>query len=157
MENISEHISYEEGMKSSTAIRLGIDNTPTEEILENMKLTAEKIFEPLRNQISQLRGKDTSIQITSFYRCEKLNSIIGGSKTSQHCKGQAMDIETNYPDFDKKKLFLFIKEKCAFDQLIWEFGDDNEPAWIHVSYSNNNRGQILKSISNNGTKYIPLT
>jgi hypothetical protein len=156
---ISAHITLKEATKSQEAIRLGIDNTPNEQELENMKLLADRVFEPLRTYISMKRGKDTPIMINSFFRSKLVNEKIGGSMTSQHCLGQAMDIETNYDDFTNKDLFLSIKDKSAFDQLIWEFGDDKEPAWVHVSYKKEgNRKQILMAISENGTtKYIPFT
>lgn len=155
---ISEHISFAEATRSEYAIRKKIANLPGEEELLNMKLWAEKVFEPLRAYISQKRGKDTPIHINSMFRSIAVNKAIGGSSTSQHCKGEAGDLETNYPDFTNKDLFLAIKERGVFDQLIWEFGTDNEPAWVHVSYSKKgNRRQILKAISKRGkTIYIPF-
>lgn len=161
MTNISVHISLKEATHSETAIRKGIANIPNEKQIENMKNLAEKIFEPLRTFISMKRGKDTPIRINSFFRSIELNKAIGGSATSQHCTGEAMDIETDYPDFNNKDLFLTIKDKSSFDQIIWEFSDTNNPdmpAWIHVSYKKEgNRKQVLKAISENGqTKYIPF-
>jgi len=162
MNRISEHISYAEATRSSEAIRLCIDNVPTEEHLENMKLIAEKVFEPLRKYVSMKRGKDSPIHINSFYRSPELNKRINGSPTSQHCLGQAMDIECHYSDFNNKDLFMAIKEKAAFDQLIFEFtepNDSSQPAWVHVSYNKyGNRKQVLRAIKENGkTKYIPFT
>ena len=87
---ISKHISYKEGVHSNTALRRGIENIPNEEQLANMKLIAEKIFEPLRSYVGG------PIKINSFFRCPELNTAIGGSKTSQHCKGQAMDIDDTF-------------------------------------------------------------
>ena len=87
MKNISKHISYREGTFSVTAKRLGLENEPNEKQLENMKLLAEKIFEPLRQYV----GKP--IKINSFFRSPELNRAIGGSSKSQHCKGQAIDID----------------------------------------------------------------
>lgn len=154
--NLSEHISLKEATTSQEAIRKGIDNTPNEQEIAAMKLIAEKVFEPLRAYISMKRGKDTPIHINSFFRSKAVNEKIGGSTTSQHCKGEAMDIECNYPDFNNRDLFLAIKEKSAFDQLIYEFGDDNEPAWVHVSYTKSgNRKQVLRAIKENGkTRYV---
>jgi hypothetical protein len=162
MERISEHISYAEATRSSEAIRLEMDNTPTKEHLENMKLIAEKVFEPLRQYISMRRGKDSPIHINSFYRSPDVNKKIGGSPNSQHCLGQAMDIECHYSDFNNRDLFMAIKEKAAFDQLIFEFtepSDSSQPAWVHVSYKKDgNRKQVLRAIKENGgTKYIPFT
>jgi len=157
---ISEHISYKEATQSSTAVRKGIANDPNDAELENMRQLAEKVFEPLRSYISMKRGKDSPIRINSFFRSVELNKAIGGSGSSQHCanNGAAIDIETNYPDFNNKDLFMAIKEKGMYDQMIWEFGNDKEPAWVHVSYKRqDNRKQILKAVSKDGsTKYIPF-
>lgn len=159
MTQISTHITLAEATRSEAASRDGLDNTPNQEQITNMKLWAEKVFEPLREHISKKRKKDTPIRINSIFRSEAVNKAIKGSKTSQHMKGEAGDIETNYPDFTNKDLFLAIKERGVYDQLIWEFGTDKEPDWIHVSYSKvNNRRQILKAIkSPEGTKYIPFS
>jgi len=165
MEKISAHISYKEAVASGYATRKGLDNSPNEQELANIKLWAEKVFEPLREQVSKARGIDTPIHINSIFRSEEVNTAIGGSETSQHCAGRvtwleeaAGDIETNYNDFNNKDLFMLIKEKGTFDQLIWEFGTDKEPAWIHVSYRKGaNRKQILKAYKENGkTKYSQI-
>ena len=161
MTQISPNITLAEATNSTTAVRKGISNVPDEIQIENMKMLAEKVFEPLRTYLSMKRGKDTPIKITSFFRSVELNKAVGGSATSQHCTGQAMDIETSYPDFNNKDLFLSIRDKSAFDQLIWEFSDKNNPdmpAWVHISFNKKeNRKQILKAISENGrTKYIPF-
>jgi hypothetical protein len=156
--NISKHITIGEATHSDTAIRKGIANIPDEKTIERMKLVAGSVFEPLRTYISMKRGKDTPIKITSFYRCEELNKAIGGSASSQHCLGEAMDIEAGYADFNNKDLFMAIRDKSAFDQLIWEMGDDKQPAWVHVSYrKEGNRKQVLRAFSENGqTKYKPF-
>lgn len=154
MENISEHISYEEATYSETALRKGIDNTPSPEILAVMKVTAEKVFEPLRAMVSEIRGVDSPIRINSFYRSPETNEAVGGASNpiSQHTKGEAMDLNVNYPDFNKEHLFVLIKEKFPFDQLIFEgMLPDGSPAWVHVSYSStNNRHEILQMIPVNG-------
>ena len=160
---ISAHISYHEATRSDTAIRKGLPNEPEEQQIKNIKLWAEKVFEPLRERVSTKRGKDSPIHINSIFRSVAVNASVGGSKTSQHCAGEASkleeaagDIETNYDDFTNKDLFLLIKDFGTFDQLIWEFGDSVAPAWVHVSYRKGaNRKQILKAISQNGsTKYV---
>jgi len=166
MEKISAHISYKEAVASGYATRKGLDNSPNEQELANIKLWAEKVFEPLREQVSKARGVDTPIHINSIFRSEEVNTAIGGSETSQHCAGRvskleeaAGDIETNYNDFNNKDLFMLIKEKGAFDQLIWEGDDGGNPQWIHVSYrKNGNRRQVLKAIFEKGkkTRYVPL-
>ena len=151
---ISEHISYKEVIRSSTAVRLGIANIPNSEQLENIKLIAEKIFEPLRNFF----GK--KIYISSFFRCVLLNTKIGGAENSQHCalKGEAaIDLDADvFKGLENFQIFRFIKENLKFDKLIWEFGDFNNPAWVHVSYNkDNNRNIILISYKKGKkTKYI---
>ena len=150
---ISKHISYKEGVYSNTALRRGIDNTPNEEQLANMKLIGEKIFEPLREYVGG------PIKINSFFRSAKLNTAIGGSRTSQHCKGQAMDIDDTFGYKTNAEMYYFIKEHLNFDQMIWEFGDDDNPNWVHVSYVSpeKNRNRCLKAYKENGrTKYITI-
>ena len=151
--NISEHISMKEALRSNTAKRLGIDNMPDNDTLVTMQITAEHIFEPLRNKFNE------PIYISSFYRSPELNKAIGGSSSSQHCKGEAIDIDDVYSKASNADFFNYIKDKLEFDQLIWEFGDDENPAWVHVSYSlGKNRMRILKAIKENGrTKYINIT
>jgi len=151
--NISEHISMKEALRSNTAKRLGIDNMPDNETLITMQITAEHIFEPLRYKFSE------PIYISSFYRSPELNKAIGGSASSQHCKGEAIDIDDVYSKATNADFFNYIKNHLEFDQLIWEFGDDKNPAWVHVSYSlGKNRMRILKAIKENGrTKYINIT
>ena len=151
MTKISKHISYKEATRSITALRLGIDNKPFEYELGNMKAVAENIFEPLRKWVGG------AIKVTSFFRSEKLNKAIGGSATSQHCQGRAIDIDDVYGYKTNAEMFHYIKDNLDFDQIIWEFGTDNNPDWIHVSYVSNerNRGRVLKAIKENGkTKYL---
>ena len=147
---ISKHISYKEGTYSNTATRLGIDNTPNDDQLTNMELVAEKIFEPLRSYVGG------PIKINSFFRCPKLNTAIGGSHKSQHCKGQAMDIDDVFGKCTNAEMYHFIKDNLDFDQMIWEFGDDDNPDWVHISYvsEEDNRNRCLKAYRKNGkTKY----
>lgn len=143
---ISKHVSYKEGTFSQTATRKDIDNTPTPEILERMKAVAENIFEPLRAYVGG------PIKINSFYRSVNLNVAIGGAKSSQHTRGEAIDIDDTFGHMSNSDMFKFIKDELDFDQLIWEFGDDNNPAWIHVSYvsAENNRRRILKAEKKQG-------
>ena len=150
---ISKHISNKEGIYSATALRRGIDNTPNEEQLANMKLIAEKIFEPLREYVGG------PIKINSFFRSPKLNKAIGGSTTSQHCKGQAMDIDDTFGYKTNADMYKFIKEHLNFDQMIWEFGNDDNPNWEHVSYVSpeENRNRCLKAYKDKGkTKYMVI-
>jgi len=143
---ISKHISYKEGVKSNTALRRGIDNTPGSYEQQNMEIIAEKVFEPL------LEWVGGPIKINSFYRCEELNRAIGGSSRSQHCEGRAMDIDDTFGYKTNAEMFEYIRKNLSFDQLIWEFGDDNNPAWVHVSYvsSDQNRLRVMKAEKVNG-------
>lgn len=137
---ISDHISYKEATRSETATRLNISNIPNEDILKNMILVAEEVFEPLREWAKH------PINVNSFYRSPKLNSAVRGSLKSSHLSGQAIDIST----LGKKsngELFDYIRQNLDFDQLIWEFGNDESPKWIHVSYKSKkeNRKDVLKA------------
>ena len=158
-EKISEHISYKEATSSQTAIRHGLNNDPNPDQLESMKRLAHSLFEPLRTYISMKRGKDTPIHINSFFRGPEVNAQIKGSSTSQHCKGEAIDIETNFSDFTNRDLFYTIIKRASFDQLICEFISDGEPAWIHVSHKRiGNRNQVLIATKQDDkTKYLPYT
>ena len=147
---ISKHVSYKEGVYSNTATRRGIDNTPNDEQLSNMELIAEEVFEPLRVWVGG------PIKINSFFRSPELNTAIGGSSKSQHCKGQAMDIDDTFGKATNAEMYNFIKDNLDFDQMIWEFGDDDNPDWVHVSYvsEDDNRRRCLKAYKeNNKTKY----
>ena len=143
---ISKHISYKEGVYSNTATRRGIDNTPNDEQLDNMELVANKVFEPLREWVNG------PIKINSFFRSPELNTAIGGSSKSQHCKGQAMDIDDTFGKATNAEMYNWIKENIEFDQMIWEFGDDDNPNWVHVSYvsEEENRNRCLKAKRSNG-------
>ena len=149
---ISEHISYKEATYSQTAIRNDIPNDPNEEQLERIKLAAEKLFEPLREWVGG------PIKINSCFRSELLNKRIGGSKSSQHManNGAAFDLDDTYGHKTNSEMFHYIKDNLDFDQLIWEFGTDKNPNWVHVSYKKeNNRKSILKACKINGkTKYL---
>jgi len=150
MNEISDHISAKEGTYSNTAIRRGIENIPNEGQLECMKVLANEIFEPLREWVGG------PIKINSFFRCEELNKAIGGSKTSQHCKGQAIDIDDTFHHATNAEMYHYIKEHLDFDQMIWEFGDDKNPNWVHVSYISpkENRNRCLKAYKDGRrTKY----
>ncbi len=146
MERISKHISYKEAIKSNTALRRGIDNKPGDYELTNMVGIAENIFEPLRKWVGG------PIKINSMYRCEELNRAIGGSSRSQHCQGRAIDLDDTFGHKTNAEMFEYIRQNLNFDQLIWEFGDDYNPAWVHVSYvsSDQNRLRVMKAEKVNG-------
>ena len=150
---ISKHISYKEGVYSTTATRRGIDNTPDDEQLTNMELVADEIFEPLRIYVGG------PIKINSFFRSPELNTAIGGSSKSQHCKGQAIDLDDTFGKAANAEMYHWIKDNLDFDQMIWEFGDDDNPAWVHVSYVSpeDNRNRCLKAYKEKSkTKYMVI-
>ena len=150
MKKISKHISYKEGTYSQTALRRNLDNTPNEEQLKCMKGVAENLFEPLREWVGG------PIKINSFFRGEPVNTAIGGSTRSQHMKGQAIDIDDTFKHKTNAEMYYYIKDNLDFDQMIWEFGDDNNPNWVHVSYVSpeKNRKVCLKAYKEKGrTKY----
>ena len=146
-----------EATKSITALRLGIDNTPNADAINNMKVLAEKVFEPLRQWVGG------PIKINSMYRSPALNEAIGGSSKSQHCcKGgaSAIDIDDVYGHKTNAEMFHFVKDELSFDQMIWEFGNEDGPDWVHISYisEEKNRNRILKAVRDDGkTKYINIT
>jgi len=147
---ISTNLSLKEATRSNTARRLGIDNTPDGYTIGNMELVANKIFQPLREWVGG------PIRVNSFYRCEELNRAIGGSSRSQHCQGRAIDLDDIHGHATNAEMFKYIKDNLNFDQLIWEFGDEENPDWIHVSYvsEDQNRNRCLKAYKLNGkTKY----
>ena len=147
---ISKHVSYKEGVYSTTALRRDIDNTPGYDRLHFMEILAREVYEPLREYVGG------PIKINSFFRCPELNKAIGGSSKSQHCKGQAMDIDDTFGHMTNVEMYNWIKENLDFDQMIWEFGDDDNPNWVHVSYisEKDNRNRCLKAYREGGkTKY----
>ena len=148
--SISQHISYKECVYSRTATRLGIDNEPNDEQMNNMLDVAQEVFEPLRMWVGG------PIKINSFFRSPELNKTIGGSGKSQHCHGQAIDLDDTFGRATNAEMFEFIKKHLDFDQIIWEFGDDDNPDWIHVSYvsEEKNRNRCLKAYKKEGkTQY----
>ncbi|MAT11718.1 MAG: hypothetical protein CMM02_11995 [Rhodopirellula sp.] len=153
MEKLTKHVSYKEGVHSITALRLGLKNDPSDKHLQNMKLLSEKIFEPLRTHVGG------PIKINSFYRGPELNEAIGGSKKSQHCHGQAMDIDDTFGHASNAAMFDWIRANLDYDQMIWEFGTDENPDWVHVSYVDpgSNRNRCLKAYRDGGkTKYMVI-
>jgi zinc D-Ala-D-Ala carboxypeptidase len=137
--NLSKHVTLAEFENSPTATTHGINNKMNESQIASAKLLCENVFEPLRLYLN------IPIRITSGFRSVQLNKMIKGSLTSQHTKGEAMDIKID------AKGFYFIKDKLEFDQLIWEFGNDEQPSWVHVSYKKSgNRKQVLKATKRNG-------
>jgi hypothetical protein len=147
---ISNHITYAESIHSNTAKRRGIDNTPNPTQVEAMKLLASEVFEPLREWVGG------PIKVNSFFRSVALNEVLGGVASSQHCKGQAVDLDDVYGRKSNAEMYRWVKENLCFDQLIWEFGTDMNPNWIHISFvsKEDNRNRCLKAYKENGrTKY----
>jgi len=142
--NLSDNLSLAEATYSATALRKGIANTPSVTHLIALKEVANNIFQPCRNHF----GKP--LRVTSGYRSEELNKVIGGSMKSQHSKGEALDMQST-SGYTNSDLFMYIKDHLTFDQLIWEFGDDKNPDWVHVSYkTEGNRGEVLRAVRQNG-------
>ncbi len=152
---ISEHLDLSELIRSESAKRNGISNMPTEAHIANLKILAEKIFEPIRNNFR------CPIHVSSGYRSKELNAKVGGSTTSQHSSGEAIDLDMDgTPNgVTNKMIFDYIYKNLDFDQLIWEFGTNENPDWVHVSYESTGkqRKQVLKAYKENGkTKYKPF-
>ena len=159
---LSKNLALAEVTRSETAKRKGISNMPTPEHIENFKLLAEKVFQPIREHFG------VPIHISSGYRSAALNKAIGGAgktvngvyvPSSQHCSGEAIDIDMDGTSITNAQIFNYIKENLEFDQLIWEFGTDTNPDWVHVSYESTGkqRKQMLKAVKQGGaTKYLPL-
>jgi hypothetical protein len=151
-DKICTYLNLGEVVRSESAKRNNISNMPTAEHLENMKALGINVFDKIREHFG------CPIGLSSGYRSEALNSAIkGSSKTSQHCKGEAFDIDAQiHGKITNKAIFDYIRQNLDFDQLIWEFGTNQEPDWVHVSYkkSGGNRKSILKAIKVNGqSKY----
>jgi len=152
--NLSKNLELFEMTRSETAKRKGVSNQPTPEHIENMIILANKIFQPIREHFN------VPIYISSGYRSAALNKKIGGSKSSQHLTGEAIDIDMDgHPHVTNVEVFNFIRENLNFDQLIWEYGNITTPDWIHVSYRTTgvNRRQVLKAVKGTfGTKYVQM-
>lgn len=148
---LSKNLSLAEMIISNEAKRKGINNMPKEDSISNMKKLAVNIFQPIREHFNM------PIHISSGYRSLALNKEIGGASTSQHCSGEAMDIDMDGTIVSNAQIFHWIKDNLVYDQLIWEFGTDANPDWVHVSYESTGkqRKQTLKGTKKNGkTVYI---
>jgi len=139
---LSKNLSLREAVKSTTAKRLGIKNEPSEIEVLNLKAVSKNVFQPIRDNFG------VPIYVSSGFRSKELNESIGGSATSQHCQGRALDLDADvFGGVSNADIFFYIKECLDFDQLIWEFGDGENPDWVHVSYASqeNNRNRVLKA------------
>jgi len=150
---MTRNFKSSEFSRSQTAKRQGIDNTIPFDHYANLIELCENVLQPLRDALG------VSIYISSGYRSSALNKAIGGSKTSQHCKGEAADIDQDKYGRSNADVFNYILKNLPFDQLIWEFGDEKEPAWVHVSFNKfHNRKEVLKAYKKNGkTRYEKIT
>ncbi len=153
---LSEHLTLAEVIRSDTAKRNGISNIPTDNHLDSLKILAEKIFEPIRTHF------DVPIYVSSGYRSAELNKLVKGSDTSQHCKGQAIDIDMDGSGdgITNANVFNYIKDHLSFDQLIWEAGNNQNPDWVHVSLNTSSGGiqrkQVLRMTKFGGAiQYLP--
>lgn len=139
---LSDNLTLKEALRSTVATRHNLDNTPGENELENLKAVAVNCFQPIRDFIGG------PLFVSSGYRAPKVNKLAKGSDTSSHMRGEALDLDCDVFESNgitNKDVFEFAVKELQFDQLIWEYGDDNEPAWVHISYSRtHNRGQILR-------------
>jgi zinc D-Ala-D-Ala carboxypeptidase len=139
---LSKNLTLKEAIKSNTASRLGIPNIPEEWEIHNLRAVAENVFQPVRDHFG------VPIGVSSGYRSKALNKAIGGSKYSQHMIGEALDIDADiYGKVTNAEIFNYIKNNLEWDQMIWEFGDDEEPNWVHVSYkeAGYNRKQLKRA------------
>lgn len=152
---LSKNLSLAEVTKSATASRLGIKNKPDAWEIENLRAVAEHIFQPMRDSFG------CPIFVSSGFRSEALNKAIGGSKRSQHIQGRALDLDADvFGVCSNADIFRYILNNLEFDQLIWEFGDENNPDWVHVSFVRDglNRGRCLRACRDDKGKtyYEPI-
>lgn len=150
MTQLSKNFSLSEMIKSETALRHGMDNTPGEAEIASLKLLAEKVLQPVRDHYAK------GVKVNSGFRHPEVNAKVGGSKTSDHCKGQAADIEI--PGVANGDLAEWIKDNLEYTQLILEFYTPGIPdsGWVHVSYDPANlKKQVLTATRQNGkTVYL---
>jgi len=149
MTYISKHISFAEATRTST----GLPNIPNAEQVANMQHVAQKVFDRVRENFKK------PIAVNSFFRSHAVNRAVKGAATSQHTAGEAIDMDGRKYGVSNAEIFGHIKDNLDFDQLIWEFGDNQEPAWVHVSLKIGlNRRQVLKATkaSTGRTVYTPM-
>jgi zinc D-Ala-D-Ala carboxypeptidase len=143
-EEISKYLTYKEAVR--TDVR-NVANIPTADQLSAMRYVARRIFDPVREHVG------SPLFASSFFRSGAVNRAIGGSSSSQHCKGEAIDIDCDmYGKGTNKQVFEYIRDNLVWDQMIWEFGTEENPSWVHVSLrrDNHNRKQILRAVKRNG-------
>lgn len=145
-------MSFKEATRSQTATRMGIDNVPDTYQLENMKYVATEIFDKVREFVGG------PLTCSSFLRVPALNTAIGSTSSSFHCHGAAIDIKNISTTKTDAEIFDFIRCELGFSELIWEYGDTTEPAWVHVAYlKGDNRKMVKRALKVNGkNKIIPF-
>jgi zinc D-Ala-D-Ala carboxypeptidase len=147
--NLSQNFTLAELCKSELAIRRSIDNSPTQDVISNLQALVVNILQPVRNSLGP-------ITINSGYRSPAVNVAVGGSPTSDHCRGMAADIEI--AGYDNKMLAKFIEQNFRFTQVILEFYEDGQPAsgWVHVSFDPDNlKYECLRAVKQDGkTVYL---
>jgi zinc D-Ala-D-Ala carboxypeptidase len=146
---LSSNFTLSELCKSETAARKGIDNIPPEDVINNLTCLCDMVLQKVRNKLGV-------VMVTSGYRSPELNKAIGGSVTSDHCKGLAADFEV--VGFDNKELALWIKDNLVFKQLILEFYEEGQPnsGWVHCSFEEgNNKSEVLRAVKD-GKKTVYL-
>ncbi len=147
---LSPHFSLAEMVKSQTASRLGIDNSPPDHVKKRLKLLANAVLEPVREHFKK------PVRISSGYRSLLLNEAVGSKSSSQHIRGEAADFEI--PGVPNLEVALWISKHLQYDQVIWEYGSLSDPAagWIHCSYKEEgNRNIVLTVMDNTTTQGLP--
>ena len=143
----SENFALAELIISETAKRREIPNKPTPEQIENLRALAENVLQPVRDYFKR------PIYVSSGFRSLRVNNAVGGAPNSQHTRGEAADIDNDNTSVMNSDIFNFIKNNLEFDQLIWEYGNDTNPAWVHVSFSRRrNRKEVLRISNVNGRR-----
>ena len=148
---LSKNLSYQEAIRSGVAKRLGINNEPNSKQLHVMRVLANDIFQVVRSHFGD------KIYVSSFYRCPKLNEAIGGAAQSDHMIMEdvaAIDLDNDIWEAEtgisNADIFYFIYDNLDYYKLIWEFGDSDKPAWVHISYSTdskkNKRKQTFRAV-----------
>lgn len=148
--NLTNNFTLQELTKSETALRNDLDNTPGDEVIANLKLLCEKVLQPIRDHFAK------GVKVNSGYRSPEVNAAVGGSRTSDHCKGMAADIEI--PGLPNAELAEWIESNLEYTQVILEFYTPGVPdsGWVHVSYDPNNvKKQSLTAVKQQGkTVYL---
>lgn len=146
---LSKYLSYQQAIKSDTAKKHKLDNSPNAAEIENLKHLGKNIYDKIYEKFNG------NVKLTSVFRNGPVNKKVGGSSTSQHRFGQALDIQgTN--GVTNKQIFKYVKENLDYHQIIWEFGSTTEPNWVHVGYkpSGNRKTNTRAKKVNGSTKYV---